>query len=110
MLTSGLCVGHFQSKIQVLYKKLNSLAARNTNPIKTIESFKTRKNLIHSIKKLGSQSIDGQFVLGLRDGHGAAISSLEMFSLTMATLGNTIMLMDVINHSNAVFKILFNNV
>jgi len=58
--------------------------------------LKTKRNLLNCIKELGSQQTDGQFVLGLRDGHGAATSSLEIFDLTMDTVGNTLMFMGFI--------------
>jgi len=86
----------------VLYKELNSMAARNCHSIKTIETFKTRKNLINCIKELGSQQTNGQFVIGLRDGHGPAISSREMFQLTMATISNTLMVMEFVYHSEGI--------
>jgi len=91
MLVSGLYLGRLHSKTLDLYGELNSLAARNTNRIQTFESFKVRRNLLNCIKELGSQQSDGQYVCGIRDGYGPAISSLEMFNLTMATISNTLM-------------------
>jgi len=101
MLSSGLYVGRLHSLTLDLYRELNALTARNCIPIKTYKSFKRRRNLLNCIKELGSQETDGQFVMGLRDGHGSATSSLEMFQLTMGTIANTLMLMDVIYHSNS---------
>jgi len=102
MLTSGLYIGHLHTMTLVLYSELNSMAARNTRSIKSYKALKTRRNLLNCIKELGSQQTDGQFVMGLRDGHGSATSSLEMFQLTMATISNTLMMLDVINHSNGI--------
>jgi len=102
MLTSGLYIGHLHTVTLVLYSQLNSMAAKNTRPIKSYKAFKTRRNLLNCIKELGSQQTDGQFVLGLRDGHGSATSRMEMFELTMATISNTLMMLDVINHSNGI--------
>jgi hypothetical protein len=102
MLTSGLYVGHLHTMTLVMYSELNSMAARNTPSIKSYKALKTRRNLLNCIKELGSQQTDGQFVLGLRDGHGSATSRMEMFQLTMATISNTLMMLDVINHSNAI--------
>jgi len=98
MLSSGLYVGQLHSMTLNLYAQLNSMAARNCHSIESIERFKTRKNLIHAIQEIGSQQTDGQFVIGLRDGHGAAISRLEMFQLTMATISNALMVMDFMYH------------
>ena len=102
MLTSGLYIGHLHTMTLVLYSELNSMAARNTPSIKSYKALKTQRNLLNCIKELGSQQTDGQYVMGLRDGHGAAISRMEMFSLTMTTISNTLMMLDVINHSNGI--------
>jgi len=97
MLSSGLYVGRLHSMTMALYGELNSMAARNCQGIKSVKSFKTlktRRDLLNCIKELGSQQTDGQYVMGLRDGHGAVVSSLEMFHLTMAIISNTLMVMD----------------
>ena len=99
MLTSGLYVGHLHTMTLVLYSELNSMAARNSRGVNSAKALKTRRNLLNYIKELGSQQTDGQFVLGLRDGHGAATSSLEMFQLTMATISNTLMLIEFVYNS-----------
>jgi len=98
ILTSGLYIGLLHSKTLVLYAELNSMAARNSSGTNSYEAFKTRKNLLNCIKELGSQRTDGQFRFGIRDGHGPAISRLEMFQLTMATISNTLMLMEMVYH------------
>ena len=95
ILTSGLYVGHLHSMTLVLYGELNSMNARRSGGVL---SLKTRRNLLNCIKEIGSQQTDGQYVFGLRDGHGAATSSHEMFALTMGTIGNTLMLMDFVYH------------
>jgi len=98
MLASGLYVGRLYSMTLVLYTKLNSINSRNQG-IKTMHSLKIRRNLLNCIKELGSKQTDGQFVLGLRDGNGAATSSNEMFQLTLATISNTLMAMEFVYHS-----------
>jgi len=42
-------------------------------------------------KRLGSNQVDGQFVMGLRDGSGPATSSHEIFILTLETVTYTLM-------------------
>jgi len=101
MLTSGLYVGHLNTKIMILYLEMHALVARHSlQGIKQV-SYKTRRVLLNCIKELGSQQVDGQFVLGFRGGHGAAISSLEMFKLTLSTISSTLLLMDFMNGSLA---------
>jgi len=94
MMLAGLYVGRLQSRVMGLYEEMNQVFARNL--FNERFSLKSRRNLLNCIKELGSQETDGQFVLGLRDGHGAATSSLEMFQLTMNTVGNTLMFMGFI--------------
>ena len=98
MLLTGRYFGHLHSKTLDLYGDLNSMAARNTRSIKSYQALKARRILSNYIKEIGSQQTDGQYVFGLRDGHGPAISSLEMFQLTMATMANTLMVMDFVYH------------
>ena len=98
MLLTGLYFGSLHSMTLVLYGDLNSMAARNCHSITSYEVFKPRRILLNCIKEIGSQQTDGQYVFGLRDGHGPAISSLEMFHLTMAAISNTLMVMEFMYH------------
>jgi len=98
ILICGLYVGRLHSKTLVLYEELNSMAARNCHSITSYQALKIRRILLNCIKEIGSQEIDGQYVFGLRDGHGPAISSREMFDLTMFTLTNTLMVMEFMYH------------
>jgi len=93
MLLSGLNVGQLHSKTLVLYSHFHSLAARDVSSNNL--SLKTKRNLLNCMKELGSQQTDGQFVMGLRDGHGAATSSLEIFNLTMSTISTTLMVLEI---------------
>jgi len=94
MMLAGLYVGRLQSRVMGLYEEFNQVFARNC--FNRRFRLKMKRNLLNCIKELGSQQTDGQFVLGLRDGQGAATSSLEMFDLTMDTVGNTLMFMGFI--------------
>jgi len=98
MLTCGLYVGRLHSVTLVMFRELSALTARNTRPIKSYDTFKARRILLNCIKELGNRQTDGQYVFGLRDGHGPAISNLEMFQLTMAIISNTLMVMDFVYH------------
>jgi len=64
---------------------MNQVFARNVLRF----CLKSKRNLLNCIKELGSQETDDEFVLGLRDCHGTATSSLEIFDLTMVTMSNT---------------------
>ena len=57
--------------------------------------------LKHIICELGSLETDGQFVIGLRDGEGAATSRMEIFDLTMDTVSNTLMILGFVNGMNS---------
>jgi len=93
-LFSTLYVGHLNSRLFVLYSSLNSLAVRFK--ILTKESLKMKRRLINAIKELGSNEINGQFVMGLTDGEGAATSTLEIVKLTCETITNSLMVLNFV--------------
>ena len=88
---TGVYVSQLHSKIFDLHKELASISARYS--IHRNVSWKSLFRLRLVIHELGSLEQDGQFVIGLRDGNGPAISRQEIAGLTMTTLSNTIMLM-----------------
>jgi len=94
MLSGGLYVGRLYSKSLVLNQVFNSMAVKNSREINSYKAFKINRILLNCIKELGSQQTDGQFVMGLRDGYGPAISRLEMFQLTMMVVSNTFMVIE----------------
>ena len=98
MMLAGLYVGKLQSRVMGLYREMNQVFARNVLRLR----LKSKRNLLNCIKELGSQKTDGQFVLGLRDGHGAATSSKEIFDLTLNTISTTLMLMSSVYYSQAI--------
>ena len=91
ILATGLYISQLHGAIFLLQKHLASIPAKHSKN-KNI-SLKNLFRLRLVIKELGSLETDGQFVVGLRDGEGAAISRIEIFELTMTTLGNILMLM-----------------
>ena len=89
IMTAGLYIGQLHSKTLDLYLELNHSMANNT--ISNQVSLKSRKQALLAIKELGSNQVDGQFVMGLRDGSGPATSSHEIFNLTLETVTYTLM-------------------
>ena len=95
ILATGIYISQLHSKVFQLHKELASIPAKHERN-RTV-SLKKLFRLKLVIKELGSLETDGQFVIGLRDGEGAATSRQEIFDLTMTTLGNTLMLMELTN-------------
>jgi len=95
IMASGLNVGQVNKKTRDLYEELNVMAARSSVERKL--SLKTRKRLLLSIKELGSLQVNGQFVVGLRDGSGPPTSSLEIVKLTFETVSLTLMMFSIFN-------------
>ena len=95
LLATGVYVSQLHTKVAELHKNLAFLCARHTGIPRL--SLKCMFRLKHVIQELGNLETDGQFVIGLRDGEGAATSRLEIFDLTMETLGNTLMILGFVN-------------
>ena len=93
MLATGVYVSQLNAKVSELHNTLASLCARHAGDKGQRLSFNCMFRLKHIICELGSLETDGQFVIGLRDGEGAATSRLEIFDLTMETLSNTLMIL-----------------
>ena len=93
ILANGIYISQLHSKVFQLHSELASIPARHSRNRGV--SLKNLLRLKLAIKELGSLETNGQFVIGLRDGDGAATSRQEIFDLTMTTLANTLMLMDI---------------
>ena len=92
IMITGIYVGQLHTQVMCLYEELNHVNARSVvGGKRRFTSFKARLRLRLVIKELGEDAEDGQFVVGLTDGKGAATSSLEMFNLTMQTISYTLM-------------------
>ena len=101
MLATGVYVSQLQAKVTDLHNTLVSLCARHAGSKRQRLSLNCMFRLKHVIQELGSLETDGQFVIGLRDGEGAATSRMEMFDLTMATVSNTLMILGFVNGMNS---------
>ena len=92
LVTTGLSIGQLHSKTLDLYLDLNhSMANNSPNNV----SLKSKRQLLLAIKELGNNQVDGQFVMGLRDGSGPATSSHEIFQLTLETVTYTLMFLQM---------------
>ena len=96
ILATGVYISQLHGMVFKLHNEMACIPARHSNNKKV--SLKNIIRLRLVIKELGSLETDGQFVIGLRDGHGSAISRLEIFELTLATLGNTLMIIDMVKN------------
>ena len=97
MLATGLYISQLHAKVIELHNTLASLCARHAGDERQRLSTNCMFRLKHIIQELGSLEKDGQFVIGLRDGEGAAISRKEIFDLTMETMTNTLMVLEFVN-------------
>ena len=97
MLVTGAYVSQLCAKVTELHNTLVSLCARHAGDKRQRLSLKSMFFLKHIIQELGSLETDGQFVIGLRDGEGAATSRLEIFDLTIETVTNTLMVLGIVN-------------
>ena len=97
MLATGVYVTQLNAKVTELHNTLASLCARHAGDKRQSLSLNCMFRLKYTIQELGSLETDGQFVIGLRDGEGAATSRLEIFDLTMETVSNTLMILGFIS-------------
>ena len=59
--------------------------------------FKILRQLLLAIKELGNERANGQFVLGITDGEGGVTSLLQIFDLTLQTVGLTLMVKNLLS-------------
>ena len=97
MLATGVYLSQLHAKVIELHNTLASLCARHAGDERQRLSTNCMFRLKHIIQELGSLETDGQFVIGLRDGEGAATSRMEIFDLTMETVSNTLMILEFVN-------------
>ena len=103
MLATGFYISQLYAKVIELHNTMASLCARHVGS-KRLLSAKCLFRLKHVVQELGSLETDGQFVIGLRDGEGAATSRMEIFDLTMETVTNTLMVFEFINGMDGLSK------
>ena len=101
ILATGVYVSQLHAKVIELHNTLASFCARHSGNQRQRLSLNSLYRLKHAIQELGSLETDGQFVIGLRDGEGAATSRMEIFDLTMETVSNTLMIFGIVNGVNA---------
>ena len=95
MLATGVYISQLHGIIFSLHNELASLLPNHSKNKRVSLKNLFRAKLI--IKELGSLRTDGQFVMGLRGGNGPAISRMQIFELTMATVANTLMVIDIVD-------------
>ena len=101
MFATGVYVSQLFAQVVELHNTLLSLCARHAGDKRQRLSINCMFRLKHIIQELGSLETDGQFVIGLRDGEGAATSRLEIVHLTMETVSNTLMILGFVNGMNS---------
>ena len=98
ILATGVYISQLHGMVFRLHNEVASLVPNHLNNKGVSLKNLFRVKLI--IKELGSLRTDGQFVIGLRDGNGPAISRMEIFELTMATVANTLLLIEIVKFNN----------
>ena len=101
ILATGVYVSQLYIKVTELHNTLVSFCARQTGDRRQRLSLNCMFRLKHVIQELGSRETDGQFVIGLRDGEGAATSRMQIFDMTMDTVSNTLMILKFVKGINA---------
>ena len=97
MLATGVYISQLHAKVIQLHNTLASLCARHAGDKRQRLSLNCRFRLKHIIQELGNPETDGQFVIGLRNGQGAAISRMQIFHLTIETVINVLMILGFVN-------------
>ena len=101
MFATGVYVSQLLAKVIELHNTVVSVCARHAGDKRNRLSLNCMFRLKHIICELGSLEKDGQFVIGLRDGEGAATSRMEIFDMTMETLSSTLMIIGFFNGMDA---------
>ena len=98
LMLSGLYISGLKSTTTSLYEDLSQLSGWIAFNIHSKSlSAKTRLHLKLVIKELGCEPKDRNFVVGLSDGNGPAITKMEIIELTLETIANTLIVMDMVN-------------
>ena len=105
LLATGAYVSQLPAKVSELHNTLASLCSRHAGSKRQRLSLKCMFRLKHVIQELGSLETDGQFVIGLRDGEGAATSRMEIFDLTMETVSNVLMILGFVNGMDGMYEV-----
>ena len=94
VMVTGIYISQLESQLTHLYHELQGLSAF-IGYLREKISVKSRSNLRLVVKELGTHDPGGNFIIGLTDGSGPAISKKEMTDLTLDTISNTIMFMEM---------------
>ena len=94
VMVTGIYISQLESQLTHLYHELQGLSVF-IGYLREKISVKSRLNLRLVIKEIGTHDPDGNFIIGLTDGAGPAISKKEMTDLTMETISNTLMFMEM---------------
>jgi hypothetical protein len=93
VIVCELYVGHLQTRVNNIYHQLNLVRAKSSIETHTHISLETRMHLKLVIRELGSERKDGQHMIGLTNGEGAAFTTMDAIELTLATCSFTILIM-----------------
>ena len=99
LLGTGVYISQLHAQVYGLHNTLISLCARHAGGKRQRLSLNCMFRLKHIICELGSLETDGQFVIGLRDGDGAATSRIQIFNLTLTTIFNTFMMLRFVDQN-----------
>ena len=99
IITTELYVGRLQARVKSLYDEMNFATARAAMEIKHQITWNTRMHLQLAIRELGSRQKDGQHTVGLTNGEGAVLTTIDAVQLTLATCSFTILLMSMIYYT-----------
>ena len=98
LMLTGLYISGLKFTTTSFYENLNHLSGWIAfNVHSNSLSLKTRLHLRLVIKELGCESKDGHFEIGLSDGCGPAITKMAIIELTLETIANTLIVMDMVN-------------
>jgi hypothetical protein len=95
VMVTGIYVSNLESRLRRLCHELNCLASCIAHCGRDKVTLKTQKNMRLVIKELSTHDPSGNFIIGLTDGSGPAISKKEMTDLTLETICNTLMFMEI---------------
>ena len=93
-IMTGLYVSGTKDMLLSLHKKLNTFYVRSIQESEYPLKLKFKTRLL--IKELGNNNKDGHFVLGFSDGNGPEISKMEITTLILDTVSNSMMILRMI--------------
>jgi hypothetical protein len=95
IVVPGFHIGKLNERTHHLHDVLCSFYCKS---VQTQISFKTRIMTRLSIKEFGTHHEDGHFVIGFSDGNGPRITRLEMLILSLDTVCNVFMILQIVEN------------